>query len=64
MMAEWKEYSVHINEEAVESVSELFMELGSAGVSLVDRTDFETMPEYGFDSLWALDEAKFPTDGV
>ena len=51
MMAEWKEYSVHINEEAVESVSELFMELGSAGVSLVDRTDFETMPEYGFDSL-------------
>lgn len=59
-MAEWKEYSVHINKEAEDSVSELLIELGSAGVSLVDRNDFETMPEYGFDSLWALDEEKFP----
>lgn len=63
-MAEWKEYSVHINKEAEDSVSELLIELGSAGVSLVDRNDFETMPEYGFDSLWALDEEKFPSEGI
>ena len=63
-MTEWKEYSVHINQEAEDSVSELLIELGSAGVSVIDRNDFETMPEYGFDSLWALDEEKFPTEGV
>ena len=63
-MAEWKEYSIHINKEAEDSVSELLIELGSAGVSVVDRNDFEKMPEYGFDSLWALDEAKFPSEGV
>lgn len=63
-MTEWKEYNVHINQEAEESVSNLLIELGSAGVSVVDRNDFETMPEYGFDSLWALDENKFPKEGV
>lgn len=63
-MAEWKEYSVHINQEAENSVSDLLIELGSAGVSVVDRNDFVTMPEYGFDSLWALDEDKFPSEGV
>ena len=63
-MTEWKEYSVHINQEAEDSVSDLLIELGSAGVSVIDRNDFETMPEYGFDSLWALDEEKFPTEGI
>lgn len=63
-MTEWKEYSVHINQEAEDSVSNLLIELGSAGVSVVDRNDFETMPEYGFDSLWALDEEKFPKEGI
>ena len=63
-MAEWKEYSVHINQEAEDSVSDLLIELGSAGVSVVDRNDFVSMPEYGVDSLWALDEDKFPTEGV
>lgn len=63
-MTEWKEYSVHINQEAEDSVSNLLIELGSAGVSVIDRNDFETMPEYGFDSLWALDEEKFPTEGI
>lgn len=63
-MTVWKEYSVHINKEAEESVSEILMNLGSAGVSIVDRGDFETLPEYGFDTLWELDENKFPTAGV
>lgn len=63
-MSEWKEYNIHINKEAEESVSDLLIELGSAGVSVVDRNDFETMPEYGFDSLWALDEEKFPKEGI
>ena len=63
-MTEWKEYSVHINQEAEDSVSALLIELGSAGVSVIDRNDFETMPEYGFDALWALDENKFPKEGI
>lgn len=63
-MTDWKEYSVHINKEAEDSVAEILMNLGSAGVSIVDRNDFETLPEYGFDTLWELDENKFPTAGV
>jgi len=63
-MTDWKEYSVHVNKEAEDSVSEILRNLGSAGVSISDRTDFETLPEYGLDTLWELDEHKFPTKGV
>lgn len=63
-MAEWKEFSVSINNEATEAVSAVFEELGSAGVSIVDRNDFLHLPEYGFDTLWELDENKFPKEGV
>lgn len=63
-MTEWKEYSVHINQEAEDSVSEILIQLGSAGVSIVARSDFETLPEYGYDMLWELDENKFPKKGV
>lgn len=63
-MTEWKEFEVHINKEAEDSVIEILMDLGSAGVNIVDRNDFETLPEYGFDTLWELDEKKFPKEGV
>lgn len=63
-MTVWKEYSVWVNKEAEGSVSEILMDLGSNGVSIVDRNDFKTLPEYGFDMLWELDENKFPTEGV
>lgn len=63
-MTEWKEFKVHINGEATEAVSNILIELGSAGVSVVDRKDFLSLPEYGFDTLWALDEKAFPDDGV
>lgn len=63
-MTVWKEYSVWVNKEAENSVSEILMDLGSSGVSIVDRSDFQTLPEYGFDVLWELDENKFPTEGV
>lgn len=63
-MTVWKEYSVHVTKEAENSVAEILMELGSTGVSIVDRSDFENLPEYGFDTLWELDEKKFPTAGV
>ena len=63
-MTVWKEYNVHINKEAEDSVSEILINLGSAGVNIVDRADFETLPEYGFDTLWELNEDKFPKEGV
>ncbi len=63
-MTVWKEYRIHINKEAEESVSEILINLGSAGVNIVDRADFETLPEYGFDTLWELNEEKFPSEGV
>lgn len=63
-MTEWKEFSVTISSEASEPVSAIMSELGSAGVSVADRNDFLTLPEYGFDTLWELDESKFPKDGV
>lgn len=64
IMTEWNEFSVHINREATEAVSNALIELGSAGVSVSDRHDFLNLPEYGFDTLWALDEDKFPEKGV
>ncbi len=63
-MTVWKEYSVWVNKEAEESVSEILLNLGTTGVSIIDRGDFNTLPEYGFDTLWELDENKFPTEGV
>lgn len=64
IMTEWNEFSVHINREATEAVSNLLIELGSAGVSVSDRHDFLHLPEYGFDTLWALDEDSFPVKGI
>lgn len=61
---DWLEYKVHVNSEAEESVAEIFMNLGSTGISVVNRADFENMPEYGMDTLWALDGTKFPKEGV
>lgn len=65
-MTEWNEFSVHINQEATEAVSNIFMELGSSGVSVADRNDFLHLPEYGFetDTLWELNEEDFPKEGV
>lgn len=63
-MTEWNEFSVSINREAVEAVSSILMEMGSSGVAVSDRMDFAGLPEYGFDTLWALDESKFPSEGA
>lgn len=63
-MTDWREFSVHINHEAQESVAEILMEMGASGVEIIDRNDFETLPQYGFDTLWNLQEEKFPKEGV
>lgn len=63
-MTEWNEFSVVINREATEAVSNILMDLGSSGIAVTDRQDFKGLPEYGFDTLWALDESKFPKQGV
>lgn len=61
---EWREYKVYINDEAEDSVSELLMSMGSTGVSVTSRADFENLPEYQLDTLWKLDESKFPKEGI
>lgn len=63
-MTAWKEFSVTITNEAAEAVTSIFTELGSAGVSVTDRNDFLKLPEYGHDTLWELNEADFPENGV
>ncbi len=63
-MTAWKEYKIYINSEAEDSVSEILMNLGSTGVSVTSRADFENLPEYQLDTLWKLDESKFPKEGV
>lgn len=63
-MTAWKEFSVTINNESAEAVTSIFTELGSAGVSVTDRNDFLNLPEYGHDTLWELNEADFPVEGV
>lgn len=63
-MTEWNEFSVWINREAANAVSNILLDLGSSGLSINDRQDFANLPEYGFDGLWALDESKFPEGQV
>lgn len=63
-MTAWKEYSISINHEAEDSVSEILMNLGSSGVSVTSRADFENLPDYQLDTLWKLDESKFPKEGI
>lgn len=63
-MTTWNEYNIHVNREASESVSNIVIEAGSQGVSVSDRNDFLHLPEYGFDTLWALNEKDFPNEGV
>lgn len=63
-MTEWNEFSIFINREATEAVSSILMDLGSSGVAISDRQDFSNLPEYGFDTLWALDDSKFPSKGA
>ncbi len=63
-MTGWKEYSIYINEEAEDSVSEILMRLGSTGVSVTSRRDFEKMPITDTNLMWELDESKFPTEGI
>lgn len=63
-MTAWKEFSVTITNESAEAVTSILTELGSAGVSVTDRNDFLNLPEYGHDTLWELNEADFPENGV
>lgn len=63
-MTDWKEYSVYINQEAENSVSEILMRLGSTGVSVNSRIDFEKMPAADTNLMWELDESKFPSEGI
>jgi len=63
-MAEWKEFSVAVSNEAADAVASIITELGSAGVSISDRSDFLRLPEYGPDTLWELNEEDFPKHGV
>lgn len=63
-MTEWNEFEVHINSQAEEAVSNIFIELGSAGVSVTSREEFSKLPEYKYDTLWALDESRFPQQGI
>lgn len=63
-MVEWKEYSIKINQEAEESVTDLLLELGSTGVSIVNRNDFERLPEDSFAKLKEIDEDKFPKESI
>lgn len=60
----YKEYSIYINEEAEDSVSEILMRLGSTGVSVNSRRDFEKMPIADKNLMWELDENKFPAEGI
>lgn len=63
-MTDWKEYSIYINEDAENSVSEILMDLGATGVSIKNRKDFEKLPAINSNVLWELNENDFPDQGV
>lgn len=63
-MTDWKEYSIYINEDAENSVSEILIKLGAIGVSIKNSEDFERLPATNPNVLWGLNKNNFPDQGV
>ncbi|MDN6196253.1 MAG: 50S ribosomal protein L11 methyltransferase, partial [Atopostipes suicloacalis] len=63
-MTDWQEYSISIDSDAEESVSEILIELGASGVSIRNQKDLKNLPENDEDVLWGLDKNKFPASGI
>lgn len=60
----WNEFSVMIHSDAEEAVANLLIELGSAGVSIVNQHDLMGLPEYQYEELLDRDDPKYLADRI
>lgn len=60
----WSEFSVIIHSDAEEAVANLLIELGSAGVSIVNQHDLIDLPEYQYEELLDRDDPKYLADRI
>lgn len=60
----WSEICIHTTEEAIESVTNVLYEAGAGGVVIEDSQDLLRTLASDEDSLYSLDPADYPLDGV
>jgi ribosomal protein L11 methyltransferase len=61
----WSEICIHTTEEAIEAVTNVLYEAGAGGVVIEDSQDLLTTPLASEeDSVYSLDPADYPLDGV
>lgn len=63
-MTVWKEFRVNAAAEYGDLIADILIQLGSPGVSMKDRYTYDQQPERYLDTIWELDESKFPAEGV
>ena len=59
-MTTWNEFKVLAPSEIEEPLTDYLMELGSAGVSIQNKTDGEGIPNINGDTLWGVEESLLP----
>lgn len=59
----WNEVSVHTSNEAIEAVSNIFIEAGSGGVAIENVKDFLSTPDDGFGEIRILENQEYVKEG-
>ncbi|MGE7365386.1 50S ribosomal protein L11 methyltransferase [Desemzia incerta] len=59
----WTEVSVHTSNEAIEAVSNIFIEAGSGGVAIENVQDFLSTPDDGFGEIRILENQDYVSEG-
>ena len=59
----WTEVSVHTSNEAIEAVSNIFIEAGSGGVAIENVQDFLSKPDDGFGEIRILENQDYVSEG-
>ncbi|MFL2100545.1 50S ribosomal protein L11 methyltransferase [Desemzia sp. FAM 23991] len=59
----WNEVSVHTSNEAIEAVSNIFIEAGSGGVAIENVQDFLSTPDDGFGEIRILENQQYVAEG-
>lgn len=59
----WTEVSVHTSNEAIEAVSNIFIEAGSGGVAIENVQDFLSTPDDGFGEIRILENQNYVSEG-
>lgn len=63
-MTDWKEYSISVDQDAQDIITDIMIDLGANGVSIRDHEDLKNLPKKDKEMLWGLDKEKFPDNGI